>query len=597
MKKYSKELNIQYLVALLKEHGIKRVIASPGTTNLSFVASLQCDSYFEIYSCVDERSAAYMAVGIAEETNEPVVITCTGATASRNYLSALTEAYYRKLPILAVTGTQRIDRIGQLHAQVIDRSQPPKDTCVKSVTLNPVNSTTDAKYCQLYINDALLSLKRHGGGPVHINLVTGYNRDFSTNTLPQVNKISRYAYSDVDMMPALLEGRICVFVGSHKTFTKEQTDIIDKFCSSNGAVVFCDHSSGYYGHYKVNFSLVAVQELFNTPLTTVDLCIQIGEVSGEYGMLERLRAKKLWRVSPDGEIRSSLGRPSSIFEMAEEDFFGYYTKNVDVVNDEYLNECKICYDMVLSKACNLPLSNVWIASILAPKLPLNSELHLGILNSLRAWNLFELPKSVKSFSNVGGFGIDGCMSSMIGASLIDSNKLYFGVFGDLAFFYDINSLGCRHVGKNLRILLINNGKGTEFRNFYHTGSLFGEDADNFIAAAHHFGDKSPELVKHYAQDLGFRYMSASTKEEFLDCCDEFLCEDLQSSYILEVFTTNEDESDALKYMWNLAENGSGSIKATVDHMIKAADKVGILPTIQSVLGPRCIKFFKNIMKI
>ena len=67
MKRYSSELSVQYLVALLKAHNIKRVIASPGTTALSFVASLQYDPFFEMYSCVDERSAAYMAVGLAAD--------------------------------------------------------------------------------------------------------------------------------------------------------------------------------------------------------------------------------------------------------------------------------------------------------------------------------------------------------------------------------------------------------------------------------------------------------------------------------------------------------------------------------------------------
>ena len=81
---YTNERNVQILIALLKEHGIKRVIASPGSTNVTFVGSLQQDPWFEMYSCVDERSAAYMACGMAAESGEPVVLSCTGATASRN---------------------------------------------------------------------------------------------------------------------------------------------------------------------------------------------------------------------------------------------------------------------------------------------------------------------------------------------------------------------------------------------------------------------------------------------------------------------------------------------------------------------------------
>lgn len=94
---YTEEKNIQMLIYLMKAHGIKKVIASPGTTNVTFVASIQQDSFFEIYSVADERSAAYMACGLAAESGEPVALSCTGATASRNYVPGLTEAFYRKL--------------------------------------------------------------------------------------------------------------------------------------------------------------------------------------------------------------------------------------------------------------------------------------------------------------------------------------------------------------------------------------------------------------------------------------------------------------------------------------------------------------------
>lgn len=104
--KYTNERNVQIVIALLKAHGIHRVIASPGTTNMTFVVSIENDPWFHVWSSVDERSAAYLACGMAAETGEPVVISCTGATASRNYMPGLTEAYYRKLPILAITSTR-----------------------------------------------------------------------------------------------------------------------------------------------------------------------------------------------------------------------------------------------------------------------------------------------------------------------------------------------------------------------------------------------------------------------------------------------------------------------------------------------------------
>jgi len=134
-KHYSSDKNAQILVVLLKAHGIRKIVASPGTTNMALVGSCQYDPWFEVYSCVDERSAAYMACGLADESGEPVVITCTGASASRNYLPGLTEAYYRKLPVLAVTFFVGYYGIGNLVPQVIDRSVWPKDTFKYKVEL------------------------------------------------------------------------------------------------------------------------------------------------------------------------------------------------------------------------------------------------------------------------------------------------------------------------------------------------------------------------------------------------------------------------------------------------------------------------------
>ena len=159
---------------------------------------------------------------------------------------------------------------------------------------------------------------------------------------------------------------------------------------------------------------------------------------------------------------------------------------------------------------------------------------------------------------------------MIGASLASSEKLFIGIFGDLAFFYDMNSLGNRHVGKNMRIMLINNGRGTEFRNYGHPCYPYGESADEFMAAAGHFGNKSLQLVRHYAEDLGYKYITASNKEEFNAVYKDFLSPELKQSMIFEVFTDTKDESDALEKICNLREmpkNGIEKLKGTVKDIV------------------------------
>ena len=165
------------------------------------------------------------------------------------------------------------------------------------------------------------------------------------------------------------------------------------------------------------------------------------------------------------------------------------------------------------------------------------------------------------YSNTGGFGIDGGVSTLLGMSLADRQRLCFGVVGDLGFFYDMNALGNRHVGNNLRLMLINNGRGTEFRNYSHIAARFGEDADPFIAAAGHYGNQSSVLVKHYVEDLGCEYMSASNKEEYFACTERFLVPELtEYPMVFEIFTDSQCESDALRIMNNLEVSAVSSAK-------------------------------------
>jgi hypothetical protein len=109
--------------------------------------------------------------------------------------------------------------------------------------------------------------------------------------------------------------------------------------------------------------------------------------------------------------------------------------------------------------------------------------------------------------------------------------------------------------------IVNNDGGQQFRNFDHPASSLGDKTNEFVAAAGHFGNKSPELVKHYAQDLGYEYMTASNKEEYLAQCDAFFSpEPKEHPVVFEVFTDSDDESDAIHLLRGALADSSGSIK-------------------------------------
>ena len=539
---YSNDKSTQLLLALLKAYGVHKVITSPGTTNIALIASMQYDNWFQMYSSVDERSAAYIACGLAAESGEPVVLSCTEATASRNYFPGLTEAYYRKLPILVITGTHGNSITGHLHAQSLDRSVAPKDAIKFSVNVNRIKDNDDEWLTTVNINKALSELKRHGGGPIHINLQEATSSGYDTKQLPKVKKIERISYND--SFPSM-DGisSVIVFIGSHKSFNEEETLAIERFCQAHNGVVFADHTSGYNGKYKILNALLGCQHeqrLMRHP----DLIVHLGEVSGEIYNTYRIYAKQTWRVSKDGEMRDLFRNLTFVFEMEEISFFKHYDSQASSQPlFEYFHQVR---KSLLGKIPEIPFSNIWIAKQLHDVLPKNSVIHFSIFNSLRSWNFFDLDPSIQSSCNVGGFGIDGAISTLLGASLANPEKIHFGIVGDLAFFYDMNALGNRHILSNLRILLVNNGKGTEFRNYDHPASQWGEDADLFIAASGHYGKKSPVLVKSLASALGFEYLTASSKEEFERNKNVFISTDKREKPILyEVFTTNECENQAI----------------------------------------------------
>lgn len=556
---YSAEKSTQMLVALLKAHGIRKAVVSPGMKNYGFVGSLQCDDYFELYSSVDERSAAYIACGLAEESGEPVVLSCTGATASRNYLSGLTEAYYRKLPILAVTSMTHVGEIGQLIPQILDRRTQMSDVVNLSVQIPMIHNSKDEWSNNVLINKALLELRRNGCGPVHINLETECSRDFSVRKLPEFRVINRITYNGV--FPELIDKNVAIFVGAHKPWSKELTDVVDSFCELYDGVVICDQTSNYKGKYGVYPGLVCTQEHYTSTLTKIKKLIHIGEISGSY---LNIFPQDVWRVSPDGEVRDTFHHLSYVFEMEEETFFQHFNslkekKSKCSYFHSWENECS----MIQSKIPELPFSNGWIASVTLPRIRDNIVLHLAILNSLRMWDLFDGKNVERCYSNTGGFGIDGIASSLIGAALVNTKKIHIAVMGDLAFFYDMNSLGNRHVPQNIRILLINNGRGVEFRNYGHPAAEFGEDADPYMAAAGHFGNKSLDLVKHFANDLGFTYHSVDNKQEFLDKLDFFLEPTITKPIIFEVFTQTEDEWEAYRLLRNIEKSKEALFKQSV----------------------------------
>ena len=133
--------------------------------------------------------------------------------------------------------------------------------------------------------------------------------------LPKYRVIRRITYNDE--MPEISNGKIGIFVGTHTKWKYDLTKAVDLFCEKNNAVVFCDHTSNYHGKYGVHYNLLSAHEKYSYEATSVDLLIDMGEMSGAY---MGLRPKNVWRVNPDGVVRDTFKKLTYMFDMDELDF-------------------------------------------------------------------------------------------------------------------------------------------------------------------------------------------------------------------------------------------------------------------------------------
>ncbi len=364
-------------------------------------------------------------------------------------------------------------------------------------------------------------------------------------------------------MQELRRGKIAVYIASHRDFSESETKYMDAFCASHDAVVFCDHTSGYHGKYAFHAGLLSFQRKKYDIMSNIACLIHIGEQMADWPTMTKLKsARTTWRVNPDGELRDTFGSLSKVFKMSLTSFLQEYINDKNK-NDSYLRDCVAVKESLKVPVESLPLSNVYAAAKISAVLPSDSVLHIGASNTVRAWSLFDFPSGIKTYGNVGCRGIDGVLSSAVGGALADKSHLHFCVVGDLMFYYDMNSLGNRDLAGNLRILLINNNGGGIFKQSVAPGhNFFGDKAtDVFIAAADHFGKGENNVVKSYVESLGFKYLSAKTKQEFDSVYSGFvLNKNTDKPIFFEVFTKDYDDRSAFDIMSSIDVDVSNSAK-------------------------------------
>lgn len=554
---YSDKKSILQLVALLKAHEVRKIVLCPGSRNAPIVQSLCNDSYFKCISVTDERSAGYVAMGLALNGGKPAAVCCTSGTALLNIHPAVAEAYYQQISLVVISGDRPASALGQMLGQTLPQPNVFQSLVKMSVNLPEVRSDDDELYCNRLINEALLALYHHGRGPVHINVpISEPMFSFTTEELPEVRVIRRYnglndynySFEEVLSRINLFEKRMAL-AGQEMMIYQFSKDV-ERSLNKN-FVWLSELLSNQTAPTKAITNFDAVLYTLDEKEQqryAPDLLITFGG----HMVSKRLKTflknnppKEHWHIASDGAVVDTYGCLTTVFELSPFEF-------LDKITPFLLNVGNAAfYQMWANRSKNIPepildYSSVGVVGSFMKRLPDSSVLHLANSSMVRYAQLFTIPRTVEICCNRGTSGIEGSVSSAIGYAY-SSDKLNYLVIGDLSFFYDMNAIWARNYGSNFRILLINNSGGEIFKALNMNLSA---TAGRFVTASHQ------TKAEGWAKERGFDYLSASNETEYQTALETFMNSDFtqHKPQFLEVFTNSEKDVEVYKSYYHSLKN-------------------------------------------
>lgn len=478
---------INNIAEICYQHGIRKAIISPGSRNAPLTLAFARHAKIQCYSISDERSAAFVGLGMAQADKNTVVLICTSGSAALNYAPAVAEAFFQQVPLLILTADRPPEWIDQWDGQTI-RQENIFGKHIKATFNFPVdNSHKDAKW-QSYriVNEAILASKQGTRGPVHINIPFREpfypDKEFEwkyDENIPLISKKVGKKKLDKSDQHALREefnqfGKVAFLLG--------QDDYSDNFLQkvkllshSLNIPVYADVISN--GHSLTN--AINLPDSLCMPLLKTadqqyvpDLLISFGKtiISKNLKLFLRGHVKKHWHVSEDLQFISD---PYQILNQVIECDPLYFLEILDDANpkeNSFLNLWKTNNEKIEKKTNDFLTGGSEFNEFSALALTLqaikqHNHLHLANSLSVRYVNFIGVSKLpvLKVWVNRGTSGIDGSNSTAIGHAIANTKEQHILVTGDVAFFYDRNAFWHKYPYPNLKIILLNNQGGSIFR--------------------------------------------------------------------------------------------------------------------------------------
>ena len=553
----SDKKSVQQIVAHLKAYNIDQVVISPGSRNAPFTFSFNQDPFFKTFSIVDERSAAFFALGIAQQSGKAVALSCTSGTALLNYAPAIAEAYYQGIPLIVLSADRPEEWLNQGIGQTIDQKEVYKNFIQAEIHLKESDKIEqNAKL----LSTAFSRLHNHLPGPIHINIpldepLYRFEEKSSFPAISVTDEIIQSGSPDLEeVKKSLLSAkRILVLSGLSKP-NVALTSELEKFAQNSNVLVMTETSSNLHSN---NFLPCTDRLIFNFDEEEInafqpDVLITLGTniVSKKIKQILLHNPPKYhWHIDPFGmEIDTFKCLSASI--PIEMDVFIQKVNELNLLPSDYKakfhekdQHIKDLHDEYLATCA---FSDLKVFDKILAHIPRDQMLQMGNSSVVRYIQLFNQREDLIYFANRGTSGIDGCTSTAIGAAL-ESNRDCTFISGDVAFFYDSNALWNRYIPKNFKIILINNKGGGIFRIIQgpkRTGVM-----EEYFETQHSLN------AAHIAKMFNIEYHAASDMTELDKGLNLLYSNDKPS--ILEIFTPQEENDLILKAYFKCLKQEKG----------------------------------------
>lgn len=560
MIKTSAKKNVQLLVELSYQMGLRHVIISPGSRNAPLTIAFNQHPGIHCTAIPDERVAAFFAMGMAQQTNDLVAVLCTSGSAPLNYYPAIAEAYYQRIPLLVFTADRPTSWVNQGDGQTIVQHEVFKNHINASITIDDVQDTADYHwYMKRELSAVVDKAKGSELGPVHINVALSepLYKQAEMSVLSKVEPIHFPRLKTVlsesqltEVLETWNKSEKIMFICGQMPKNDSLNTFLSQMAYRPNVAVLVEHTSNLFDE---NF-IACIDRTLNSISPeheedfAPDLLIYLGGaiVSKKIkAFLRKNKANVHWKVGQDFPEMDTFQQLTHSFRMDADRFlkqlseritdntkhvaFAARWKKLDYLAQEkaeqYLEKVAFCDLKVMQRILDY--------------LPENSHLHLGNSSVIRYALLFNPIENQQYWCNRGTSGIDGSTSTALGSAYMNKESWHTFVTGDMSFFYDSNALWNHVTTPNLRIVLIHNGGGSIFKII--PGPDTTSELEDYFVFDNNFS--AADICKTF----GVEYFKVKNLGDLETVLPEFYqFEEGGHAKLLEIVTKDQDNEKRLK---------------------------------------------------